>query len=558
MDQYTKVMEVILRSRLHLSSAERAERAAIECRSVQEIASCTMTFLYYQRREETDEAWYFARLRYERRDQNVTFTGSQLSAHADFKKRLLHLGPGGHWQGRQKHLDWMVKFRTERLMTVQTIDFIGYSDTHQAYLFNDRAVQAGRTIPINRDEYYELGRGVAVKSLNRSVQLSIGTPAEYWADWPETVYRAYGVNGLVAAAFWFASLFAEQVREQYKDFPFLEIVGEPGAGKTTLVEFLWRTFGRKEEGFDPVKGSFSGRARRMAQVSGMPVVLIEADRDEEGYRKKTDWEEYKSLYDGRSTYTRGKKTTGLETYEPSFRGAIVIAQNNPVNASEAILQRICHLVFSRENHSPASYKASERLQRCPIESVSHFLERATLAEASVLRRFAERYPYHRDQISAGEVVKIHRLAETHGKLAAFAEAFSEVVKLPQERCDEMLDRIYQMAEERQQACNADHPIVAQFWEVCDYLEKVMDCPVNHSRKEHGFAINLNDVMEKAAKHHQQLPPMLDLKRHLKASASRKFVEYTCVRSAIALHERGDAMQRGEGKIVKCFVFDTHR
>ncbi|WP_299144704.1 hypothetical protein, partial [uncultured Vibrio sp.] len=64
-------------------------------------------------------------------------------------------------------------------------------------------------------------------------------------------------------------------------------------------------------------------------------------------QKGFDWEETKPLYNGRSVRSRGMKTDGNQTYEPPFRGALVIAQNAPVDATPAVLERILHLYMSR-------------------------------------------------------------------------------------------------------------------------------------------------------------------------------------------------------------------
>src|SRR5690606_33234996 len=98
-------------------------------------------------------------------------------------------------------------------------------------------------------------------------------------------------------AFWLGSLFAEQIRANQKSFPFLEIVGEAGAGKSTLIEFLWKLCGRRDyEGFDPSKATLAARARNFSQVSNLPVVLIESDRDQDqgAKQKQFDWDELKT------------------------------------------------------------------------------------------------------------------------------------------------------------------------------------------------------------------------------------------------------------------------
>ena len=123
----------------------------------------------------------------------------------------------------------------------------------------------------------------------------------YTTEWLQHVWTAFGAKGIVALAFWLGSLFAEQIRETQKSYPFLEIVGEAGSGKSTLIEFLWKLFGRSDyEGFDPSKSTTAARARNFAQVAGLPVVLIESDRetlgDEKSHVKSFDWDELKTAY----------------------------------------------------------------------------------------------------------------------------------------------------------------------------------------------------------------------------------------------------------------------
>src|SRR6185436_6506602 len=99
------------------------------------------------------------------------------------------------------------------------------------------------------------------------------------ADWLSLLWNCFGAKGLAALTVWLGALFAEQIRATQKSFPFLEIVGEAGAGKSTLIEFLWKLCGRRDyEGFDPSKSSLAARARNFAPVSNLPVVLIESAR----------------------------------------------------------------------------------------------------------------------------------------------------------------------------------------------------------------------------------------------------------------------------------------
>ncbi|MDW5308802.1 hypothetical protein R7J43_21845, partial [Acinetobacter baumannii] len=63
---------------------------------------------------------------------------------------------------------------------------------------------------------------------------------EYQQTWVKDFIDAYGVKGLIGLTAFFGSLYAQQIRKTHKSFPFVELVGEPGTGKSTLITFLWK------------------------------------------------------------------------------------------------------------------------------------------------------------------------------------------------------------------------------------------------------------------------------------------------------------------------------
>ena len=118
------------------------------------------------------------------------------------------------------------------------------------------------------------------------------------------------------------------------------------------------------------------------------MVLIESDRErlgeEKSHVKSFDWDELKTAYNGRSIRSRGVANGGNETYEPPFRGSIVISQNNEVNASEAILSRIVHINIDRAGQNAKTLAAAVALETTPTSDVSGFILAATKREAKVL------------------------------------------------------------------------------------------------------------------------------------------------------------------------------
>ncbi len=548
---YSAELQLVAEDKNFVGATEEEIRteAARRSANVQEIANVSFQFLYFQKSELTDESWYYVRIRFPhgRYEIKNTFTGAQVATASEFKKRLLSIAPGALFTGATWQLNWLVKHHLDNIKIVDTVDFIGYSKEHEAWIFNNLAVSNGRVFDINDEDFFEVASH-SVKSLSQSLHLHIGAAREYRPDWLELVYQSFGPKGIVAAAFFLGSLFAEQIRQIHKSYPFLEIVGEAGAGKSTLIEFLWKLLGRADyEGFDPNKSTLAARARIMSQVSNMPISLIESDRGGDDAanpikQRQFDWDELKTAYNGRASRARGVANGGNDTLEPPFRGSILISQNAPVNASEAIMQRIIHLAFDTAHHSATSKRAADTLAGLPVETVSHFLIQATCAEARIMKAVEERSPIHEAELLQRQTIKSVRIAKNHGQLMALVEALADLTRMPHDWRDQTLAILSDGAEQRQGAIASDHPIVEEFWELVEFLG--FDY-LNHAGAESGLiAVNLNEVLQLAGRNNQPVPPVIDWKRHLKGSRSRIFVDVKSVRSRIK-----------EGSVpVKCWVF----
>lgn len=544
-DVYAKNLEEILTSGACNNERGAEFAAATKSARVEKIANCAFKFLYFQQNKQTDESWYYTRIDFPfGRHGGIknTFTGAQVAASSEFKKRLLSIAPGALYTGGSFQLNWIIGRYLDDIKIVETVDFIGFSREHRAWIFADKAVSGGQVYDLNDEDFFEIGK-LSIKSLNTSLPLVIGRHADYDARWLGHVYESYGAKGIVAAAFFLGSLFADHIREVHKSFPFLEIVGEASAGKTTLIEFLWKLLGRHDyEGFDPNKATIAARARIMSQVSNLPVCMIESDRGGEDTAKvrQFDWDELKTAYNGRASRATGVKNGGNDTKEPPFKGSIIISQNNPVNASEAIMQRIVHLYFTTAGHSAKGKVAADAMSSLPVENVSWFLLMATQAEEQIMKLFHARAAEYEAKVMEQPEVKHVRLAKNHGQLMALVDCLAMLVEMPEAMRADAMKCLMEAAKERQRAIAADHKVVEEFWEFVDFigLDKL-----NHSRDETQIAINLPHLMREAGRQSLQLPPMSDLKKHLKTSQSRPFIDSNrCVNSEI------------ENKSVKCWVF----
>jgi hypothetical protein len=281
-------------------------------------------------------------------------------------------------------------------------------------------------------------------------------------------------------------------------------------------------------------------------VSNLPVCLIEADRDEStSSSRKFDWEELKTAYNGRAVRSRGMKTGGNETYEPPFRGGIVISQNNAVNGSDAILQRIIHLNFDRDHHTPETKLAADELAGLGVDVLSHFLVIASQSEKQTLAHFNKAMPEYEKRIQAQDGVKTMRIAKNHAQLMCLADSFAQVAGLSKNIVGEMHHEIMSLAVQRQHSIGADHPIVQQFWEIYDFVGSHI---LNHTNTPGKIAINMQEFVSQAAEHKLQVPLVSDLRNHLKGSKSRTFIKSNYpIASRNLIH--------GKSKTVRCWLFE---
>ncbi|MBV6795346.1 toprim domain-containing protein [Xanthomonas euvesicatoria] len=533
---------------------KKIKRAAC---SVQKIANCFPEALYFQRQEVTDESWYYFRVDFPHDGPSVkgTFTGGHVASASEFKKRLISLAAGAMFTGTGHQLDRLIEEQTEAIKTVDAIDFVGYSKEHRAYLLGDMAVRDGELVTANEEDYFEFDK-LRLKTTQKSIRLEIQRDAEaFRVDWLPWLWQCFGTHGMVAMTFWFGSLFAEQIRAGHKSFPFLEATGEAGAGKTTLLTFLWKLLGRSDyEGFDPAKSSKAGRARAMGQVSGMPVVLLEADRSEpdKAHSKTFEWDELKDFFGGGTLATRGVRNGGNETYEPPFRGTIVITQNAAVDASEAILTRIVKLYFKRPQVTTESRIAADNLNALQVEEVSHFLVRAIRQERAILDLFAERVKVFEAKLRAQQDLRLERVIKNHAQMLALFDCLRLVITIPDDMVEQTRLALLDMALERQKAISADHAMVNEFWEVYEYLEATGHgkAVVNHSRDAQRIAINLNHFAARAAQFSQSVPDLKVLRALLGDSRRHKFIgANVAVNSAVLKDDL-----TGVGTTVKCWVF----
>jgi len=429
---------------------------------------------------------------------------------------------------------------------VKGIPFLGYEADSKIYVYPDFAYLNGQYQKVNEYKFFSFGRtSVKCNLIGLTVRKS---PDEFTGAWINDFYEAFSLNGMVLLSWWLGTLFAEQIRKRQDSWPFLEYTGAPGAGKSTQLKFMWRCLGIDDyEGFDPNKTTPAGRARQMSQISNLPVVLLEGDRQEDSRRlnsKAFDFNEIKDMFNYHASIrTTGVKTTGGETSQLIFRGGLLISQNAEVKAAPAVLSRIVHCHVTQDHFNATNAAMADRLKQMSSQDLGGFLHVALRNERPLLDGYYRAY----DKVLAdfntrnqhGEV-KEYRIRHCHAQIAAWALQLPTLFKsqLQPEQIDAVINHIWDRAKCRQGRLGSDHPLLEQFWEIYEFLREmpadkgVMQNILNHSRDPGLIAINLPHFQEVAANHRQNLPALSELPSLFKSSQQRVCIGYKVVRSII--------------------------
>lgn len=527
-----------------LTNEEKWQKGAREAVEVNQISNCVFRALYYQANREIAQYSYYLRVDFPGKQDSVkaNFPGNVMLKEGAFSDHLISVAPGAIFDGSSYQLKHIMRDQLDGIRTVDALYFSGYSIEHKAWMFEDIAVSAGRVIKLNDHDFFEIGK-VGVKPASKAGDFSISyDPHATDYGWWDDFSTAFGALGTVTLAYWFLSLFAEQVRFDQQSLGFLEMWGEPESGKSTLLIFLWKLVGRLKnyEGFDPASATAAGIARELVKYGNLPIVLLEGDRAADAnHYKKFDWNELKKLYNGHSPRTRGVANAGTDTFSPRFRGALIIAQNHPVReADQAVLERIMGLHVSKARFTPKGKLASERIERLEVDQVSGWIIQMIAQEKPILDHFKTAFKAHEARLNALAAVVSTRVAKNHAQLAAALDCLVKAMSrgglqiIPTREAEEAHALIEKMCVERHSVISCDHPIIAQFWENFDWMEAKLaesNKILNWHRKSDRIAIHMTQFEQESAYYRINLPAtMIELKKLLPISKSRKFLNQATI------------------------------
>jgi hypothetical protein len=529
-----------------------------------QVANCVPHFEYIQRDALSGDQQFFFQFNFPNEAQNCKepLAPNSIGDPRSFAKSLLERTPGGNFEGGEKVLSMLRKKWLANVLTVRSLPFVGYDAVSKAYCFQKFGYHNGREYLANDHGYLEIGKTGLKTSLN-SLQIARG--AAFDPSWFSDFVAVHQMNGLAALSWWTATMFVQQIRTQQESWPFLELTGDAGAGKSSLLRFLWRLVGRSNfEGIKPSDQGASaiGLVRALSQVSNLPVVLIESDSqnvDAQGRAVITqyNWEKWKALFDHNATLrTVGVKSSSNDTDSLLFLAALCIAQNATVDGSEAILTRISHYHATRAHHTPALKVLAVGLNAIPVEQLSGYLGHCIGQESAWLTRYFEAFPQYEQRLQAHTVIQHQRIVLCHAQMMAAAKATQALFPdWSDDALEQVLKHIESRAIDRQQRVSTENPTAARFWQIYHYLnERVVTHTdstgsrddfhetLNHSADKCQIAINIEHFHNACRLAGQEVIHATQLHRALPLSSTHSFLGTRKVRSVI------------EKRSLNCWVF----
>lgn len=212
-------------------------------------------------------------------------------------------------------------------------------------------------------------------------------------SWIKDYQEAFGMNGMVLMSWWMGAMFAEKTRSTYGLFPSLKLEGEPGTGKSTMVDFLWRCCGQ-EHGtkIDPSMTSVTGFLRYVRK--SLPNLPIEIYANERGYKPQQSKSENEQPIDlhrnqGKSMFQLVLEKEAGFTMTSSLDDALyllpfLIQGSHFIDPKVEDLKYIIPLHCCRDDFSNDSTQKVYRLKAIPTVELSSWHKYISENQASLL------------------------------------------------------------------------------------------------------------------------------------------------------------------------------
>ena len=186
-------------------------------------------------------------------------------------------------------------------------------------------------------------------------------------EWSELFVKVYGENGMIAIAFWTASLFRDYLLRIFKNFPLLNLFGPKGTGKSQMAVSMMALFGEPQTTANIHNITKPGLADHVSRFINALAWIDE-------YKNALDFdkiEALKAVYDsiGRSRMNMDK---GKKKETTLVNSAVILSGQEMPTIDIALFSRVIFLMFIQSEFNMQEKADYDRLKGMEREGLSGF------------------------------------------------------------------------------------------------------------------------------------------------------------------------------------------
>ncbi|MNK53051.1 hypothetical protein D3C87_720020 [compost metagenome] len=248
-------------------------------------------------------------------------------------------------------------------------------------------------------------------------------------EWSELFCEVYGTNGQISLTFYLISIFSDIVyRSMDSRFPMLNVYGQKGTGKGTMIESMMKLFGLGQKQL--MLGGAStvvGMMRKSGQFSNAMLWMDEYKNN----LKPTTIESLKNFYD-RIGYERGKKDNTFQTESTRIDSAIIVSGQEMPIIEEALFSRFLLLITKRFSRTEETRQNFLKLKEWEENGLSDITVHLMQYRGKVAQHFKAKYA--EEQRTLAKAVNNadvdERFINNYASIIAMADLLRDEVHLP--------------------------------------------------------------------------------------------------------------------------------
>ncbi|QIE87012.1 hypothetical protein [Pseudomonas nitroreducens] len=241
--------------------------------------------------------------------------------------------------------------------------------------------------------------------------------------WLELFITAFGPSGLVALAWWAGAFHAQRIRELQLTYPILNITGNAGVGKSTLVANLWKLVGSSDaENRSLSTCSMGALLAILARAVNRPVVLEEGHSGHDGY----DWNALSECYSGGAI---ARRTSDPVVAGVRFQGALAFVGGE----LETINRRIVNIHLHWQPRTADKSQAIQALYDLHIGDFSEFLVKVQESREQLMYRLGHVGAYVQSMQAETNNGLPADAARNHAQLRVLVDFLSDLFPMADDR-----------------------------------------------------------------------------------------------------------------------------